>query len=108
MSGYSIIWSDKALKQLDSIYEFIAKDSPKTAFKIINLLFNEVEILPTFPTLGKIDESLKFLKQDHRFLIKGNYKIVYHINDEVKVIVINVVFDARQNPDNLKYQLQEK
>ena len=105
MSKYVIVWSDKALKQLDEIFEFIAKDSPNSAAKVVDVLLKEVECLSTFPKLGKTDESLKFLKKDHRFLIKGNYKIVYHIMDEVNVIVINVVFDARQNPDKLKYQI---
>lgn len=36
----------------------------------------------------------------YRYLIKGDYKIIYSIeNDEV---IINRIFDTRQNPKKLK------
>jgi toxin ParE1/3/4 len=36
---------------------------------------------------------------NYRYLIQGHYKIVYEIIDDV--VVIQDVFDSRQNPQNM-------
>jgi hypothetical protein len=46
------------------------------------------------------EENLKDLKQGHRYIIQGNYKIIYRIiGDE---IFITDIFDWRQNPTKMK------
>jgi toxin ParE1/3/4 len=39
-------------------------------------------------------------KFEYRYLVQGNYKIIYRI--EGNYIRIAVVFDTRQNPEKLK------
>jgi len=36
----------------------------------------------------------------YRYLVEGNYKIIYRIKDES--IVVDSVFDCRQNPVKMK------
>ena len=51
--------------------------------------------------MGQIEISLKTRKQEFRYLIYKNYKIIYWINYDFKRIEIVTVFDTRQNPSNI-------
>lgn len=52
------------------------------------------------PLIGKIEENLIELKQEHSYLVEGNYKIIYRVI--AKDIYITDVFDCRQNPQKIK------
>jgi toxin ParE1/3/4 len=56
--------------------------------------------------IGAIEENLIELKQQHRYLVEGNYKIIYRlINND---IYITDIFDCRQNPEKMKKHKSEK
>jgi toxin ParE1/3/4 len=66
-----VIWTDAALKELDDIGEFIAKDSQRYAEITVNELFNSVDILEQHPRAGvKVPE---FNIDEIRQIVKGNY-----------------------------------
>ena len=46
-------------------------------------------------TAGKYPD-LETLKENHRYLVNGNYKLIYRVSHNE--VIINDVFDARQNP----------
>jgi plasmid stabilization system protein ParE len=50
--------------------------------------------------LGKVEENNNVSGGGFRFLVSGNYKIVYRIIDS-KSILIASVFDCRQNPEKM-------
>ena len=66
------------------------------AHKIITGIFISTKQLRKFPLSGHIEESLEKLGEEHRYLVDGNFKIVYRIVKEG--ILITDVFDTRQNP----------
>ena len=49
--------------------------------------------------IGGIEENLIGLDQGHRFLLKGNYKIIYKVVGDI--VYITDVFDCRQNPQKI-------
>lgn len=51
------------------------------------------------PKSGQIELELEKLHQHYRYLLIGNYKIIYRI--ETDFIIINDVFDTRQNPNKI-------
>ena len=56
-------------------------------------------LLKTLPKLGKVDEQLsKYEGEEYRFLVEGNYKILYLIEADNITILIVKIFDTRQNP----------
>lgn len=61
-----------------------------------NGIFWATRQLSKHPNSGQIELTLKQLGEGHRYLIKGNYKIVYKEVDEG--ILITDVFDTRQDP----------
>jgi toxin ParE1/3/4 len=51
------------------------------------------------PLIGALEENLSELNQGHRYLVTGNYKIIYRvIEDDIYIID---VFDCRQNPTKM-------
>lgn len=48
------------------------------------------------PFIGQVEDLLIHLKKDYRYLVSGNYKIIYLVKPE-SVEIINV-FDTRQDP----------
>jgi toxin ParE1/3/4 len=49
---------------------------------------------------GAKEELLAEYPEEFRYLVEGNYKIIYW--KEHEVITISSVFDCRQNPDKIK------
>ena len=95
-----IIWSEESIEDLRSIHKYLKARSEKLAFRQIkNILEREEQIL-NFPLAGSTYYS-EGLGIKFRFLIEGNYKIIYRIDDAY--IVISAIFDTRQDPDNLNY-----
>jgi plasmid stabilization system protein ParE len=49
-----INWTKEAELWLKDIHDYIAKDSPKIAKKVINDIYNKVQILKSFSQIGYI------------------------------------------------------
>jgi toxin ParE1/3/4 len=95
-----VFWSDTALSQLEDIYNYhkiVASES--VAKKLVKTLVEQTIFLELNPLLGKKEPLLAVRKYEYRFLVKGQYKIIYHIDNNY--IKITSVFDCRQNPDKI-------
>jgi len=88
-----VIWTDSAIQDLDDIGNYIAKDSKRFAEVTVERLFNSVDILEEFPKAGKMVPE--FENELIRELIRGSYRIVYHIIDDFRVDVVTVHNCAR-------------
>lgn len=98
-----IFWTDIAFYQLQDIFDYYkVKANIRTARKITTKLIDCSLSLENNPKLGRIEELLQGRKEEFRFLVDGNYKIVYWIDEEQNLIFIASVFDCRQNPEKLK------
>ena len=89
-----IIWTDRAIHDLDNIGEYIAKDSPRYASLTVERLFHSADILETQPKLGRIVPE--FDDDTIRELIYKSYRIVYKIIDNYRIDVLTIHHSARQ------------
>ncbi|HVD97303.1 MAG TPA: type II toxin-antitoxin system RelE/ParE family toxin [Cytophagaceae bacterium] len=95
-----IIWTRTARTDLRFIFDYYKyKANLFTAQKIKNACLDRVNILYQNPEAGSLDEFLEPLKENHRYLVEGNYKIIYKISSDI--IFITGVFDTRQNPEKI-------
>ncbi len=95
-----IYWSDFAVEMLLEIHNYYKeKASPSLARKIKNEIFTAAQQLKTQPASGQIEFTLEKLKEGHRYLIYGNYKIIY--KEIPEGLLITDVFDTRQDPIKL-------
>jgi len=69
------------------------------AKKIKNSIIETVKVLSKNELIGGIEENLIGLNQGHRFLLIGNYKIIYKVVGNT--VYITDVFDCRQNPQKI-------
>ncbi|PIV60683.1 MAG: type II toxin-antitoxin system RelE/ParE family toxin [Bacteroidetes bacterium CG02_land_8_20_14_3_00_31_25] len=97
----NVVWSDSAIEELRNIYEYYySKASKKVADKITNSIVDKTIMLEITPRMGQKEELLAHFKQEIRYLVQGNYKIVYLIKENI--VSIATVFDCRQDPIKLK------
>lgn len=70
----------------------------RVAKNLVNGIYNETLKLKIQSRIGQEEEFLKNRKQEFRYLVYKNYKVIYRINERENRIEINDVFDTRQNP----------
>ena len=96
-----VVWSDNAIEELWSIYDYLYFNvSKKVADKFSNAIVDKTILLEQTPRVGQKEEMLAHLNKEIRYLIEGNYKIVYWIDEDI--ISIATVFDCRMDPKKLK------
>jgi toxin ParE1/3/4 len=96
-----VIWTNFAISELKNIYLYYRMvASEKVADKMRKSIFESTRRLSKQPLIGATEENLVGLKQGHRYLVEGNYKIVYRVLHDN--IYITDVFDCRQNPQKMK------
>jgi addiction module RelE/StbE family toxin len=78
---------------LDDIAFYISKESPRYATRFVEMVYESVEKLLTFPRLGRIVPELE--QENIRELILGNYRIVYKLNSDNELFVIRIIHSSR-------------
>ena len=92
-----IIWSDFASANLKDVFFYHKEVAGRNiAQKLRKKIFSTTKQLEVQPLSGQIEFALDHLKEGHRYLVVGNYKIVYKVIGEL--ILITDLFDTRQNP----------
>jgi len=81
-------WTLQATDDLDSIAQFIAKDSPQYARLFVSDVFQAVERLSDFPKSGRIVPELN--DPVVREVILGNYRLVYRF--KAKLIELLTIY----------------
>lgn len=96
-----VLWTETALNNLEDIFEFYKyKESISIARSLVKHIVQSTFRLQKFPYIGKKENLLAHRKYEYRFIIEGNYKIIYWIEDDY--IKIAAVFDSRQNPEKIE------
>ncbi len=97
-----VIFTLPAKRSLDGIYEWYkTKNMGKTGRKIRAAVVRKAMTLKNLPNIGQEEEQLKSLNLGHRYLVEGNYKIVYRLVDQI--VLVTDVFDTRQDPEKMKH-----
>jgi plasmid stabilization system protein ParE len=97
---YDVIWSATSEKDLVSIVEYIAADSPFNAFELFKEIKQKASSLYAFPDRGRIVPELR--DQGiilYRELIVPPWRIIYRISE--KAVYILSVLDSRQNVEDI-------
>ena len=59
MQQMKLRWMKRAVKHLDTIYDFLAKKNEQAAIKVYNEFLDTADTLLTFPLAGKEEDVLK-------------------------------------------------
>lgn len=75
-----IIWTERSLKDLNEIGEYISKDSLNYAKLTLEKLIDTTKLIETNQLIGRVVPEVN--EKDIRELITDNYRIIYQTIDK--------------------------
>ncbi|MEP0710396.1 type II toxin-antitoxin system RelE/ParE family toxin [Algoriphagus sp.] len=97
-----VIWSEFAEQKLDDIFEnYLKNASFSVASKLLVGILNAPQSLVKTPLIGQEEWWLEDREIKYRYLLFKNYKLIYSVDIENRVIKIADVFDTRINPSGM-------
>ena len=89
-------------EDLKNIKEYIAEDNEEMAVKTIHEIYTQFENIQQFPYMGADLSKRVSFKTDYKYIIYGNYVVLYKIGDEYMEIyrVVNRHQDITKIFDN--------
>ncbi len=87
-----VIWSPTAIEDVDSIAEYIARDSIDQASLFVIRLIGATDRLQDFPNSGRIIPEIG--NPDCREIIYGSYRIMYRVHEDA-VWITGIVHGSR-------------
>ena len=98
MDKYNVKLLPKALRNLDSIYAYIAieKQPPANAEGQTDRIKNAILNLDTFPQAHQLRQTGRFADRGYRQLLVDNYMIIFRIEEDKKTVyVVTVQYQGR-------------
>lgn len=97
-----VLWTVDAENDLVDTFDYLKfRHNKAFADKVIDKIFNKSFLLESFPEMGTVEESRMPEGLKVRYLVEGNYKILYQINASRGLVEILAVFDTRQDPSKM-------
>ena len=92
-----IVWTDFAIQNLKDIFDYYSSTTnKKVAHSIRKKILISTKQLINHPNSGQIEFNLQHLQKNHRYLVVGNFKVIYRT--EAKIVIINDIFNSRRDP----------
>lgn len=96
-------WTEYSKNELRKIFLYYkSKSNLKTAKNKVEEISKEVLILEKFPFIGQKEELLVDRKEEFRYFLYDNHKIIYYVDLEINLVEIVDIFDCRQEPLKIK------
>ena len=83
-----VTWTSEGERWVKDIYDYIAKDNPSAAQRVVQGIYKRAEILERFPEIGQVYEGSG--EQPVRILLYGHFRITYSIlpNRDVDILAV--------------------
>ncbi|QNF32044.1 type II toxin-antitoxin system RelE/ParE family toxin [Adhaeribacter swui] len=95
-----VLWTNTASEQLEDVFDYFKITTNLTvARKIVKGILKKTNSLSKHPRKGQREPLLANRPKEYRYLVEGNYKIIYWI--DLTTIYVSAVFDTRQNPEKI-------
>jgi toxin ParE1/3/4 len=94
----TIVWTDRALADLEALGAYIAADSPRAAERWVGVLIETVERAASAPLAGRRIPEIG--REDVREVLKRTYRIVYRVR-ESRLEVLTVFEGHRSLPTDI-------
>lgn len=97
MEQYSVVFTSRALRDLDGIYAYIAKtlQEPGIALKLVDRIEEEILSLEYMPERYPSRKVGAYANRGYRQLIVENYTAIYRVDRAKKQVIIVTVRYAR-------------
>src|SRR6266404_1493270 len=99
--AYRVVWSPRALDDVDSIASYISRDSTAHASAVVTKIIRATRTLRRFPLAGRMvpefeDETLR-----ERFIY--SYRIIYRVQGQI--VTVTAVIHGKQMLETVKPRL---
>lgn len=88
-----LLWTPEAVRDRESIYDYIEEDSPLAALALDELIAEKTAVLQDFPKMGRSGR----VAGTFELVVHSSYMVVYE-TVERQVRILNVVHTTRQWP----------
>jgi toxin ParE1/3/4 len=88
-------WTDTAIEDLQGIHDYIARNSPTFARRVVDRILRRSEQIATFPQSGQVVPELD--SDEIREIFERPYRIIFRVLPD-QVDILAVVHGARQLP----------
>jgi toxin ParE1/3/4 len=98
---FEVVLTHDAERDLEELYDFISEsDSPISADRVLERLFDVTETLASHPERGSSPQELRALgMHEYRQVFFKPYRVIYRISD--KRVLIYLVVDGRGDMQSL-------
>lgn len=93
-----IVWRPMAEADRENIFDYIALDNPQAALDLDEAFKTKVEIAARNPKLYKVGR----MRGTREIVVRPNYLMVFHIDDENDTLVVLRVLHAAQQWPSIK------
>ena len=90
--AHRVVWSRRALQDVEAIAEYIAEDSPAYAAVVVKNIVQQTRQLPQFPRSGR--KVPEFDDENIRELLAYSYRIIYRLQQD-EVLIAAVIHGKR-------------
>jgi plasmid stabilization system protein ParE len=87
-----INWTLEAERWLRDIYDYIAAENPQAAHRVVEGIYERVQLLQQFPELGHRYD--RHPGQHIRILLYGHYRIAYLLKPDSNIDILGVFHGA--------------
>ena len=98
LDKYKVKINPKAIRDLNSIYEYIANEklSPENAKGQVDRIKKAILNLGTFPQSHQDRNEGRYAERDYRQLLIDNYIVIFRIDENCKIVyVVTVQYQGR-------------
>jgi len=92
-------WTQRARDDLQEVYDFIARDSFRSAELLVDHIISSTERLSPFPQSGRVLPEFPTLP--YREIIVSSYRVIYRHDAERDHVWIVAVMHGRRDLQNL-------
>ena len=100
--GYEVVWSPAALDDIESLADYIARDSEYYARAVVDKILDLSRRLKDFPYSGRIVPELEDATIRERFVY--SYRVIYRLQGAR--ITILAILHGKRLPDLLKDRIE--
>lgn len=90
--AYRVVWSGRAVSDLEAIADYIAQDSPAYAAVVVRAILGRTKTLSHFPRSGR--KVPEFDDENIRELLAYSYRVIYRVQ-EGQALVAAVIHGKR-------------
>jgi toxin ParE1/3/4 len=98
--NFKVQWTFAASQDLESIVDFVARDNPQAARRVLRNLKKKADTLKSFPQRGRVVPELADIGLHlYRETLVTPWRIVYRISSDT--VHVMMVIDGRRNAEDL-------